>query len=147
MLPFHSDGKNSCVIKGSSFNVSSILQARLIACGQDTKERRQSSSLPWILVVMTQKNSIPSNRSREGCTGRLKMEGFPARSLLDQSGQGTRERSTILARSHATIFHDSVPADWIEKVVSLQGVKILYRRIPTLRPAPKVVLKGDWQVE
>ena len=74
------------------------------------------------------------------------MEGFSGR-RLDPLGQGTRERITILARSHAMVVHDSVPADCIEKVVCLQGDKIVYQMIPTLRPAPKTVLKDAWLVE
>ena len=48
-------------------------------------------------------------------------------------------------RSHATILHQSVPADWSEKVVSLREDKILYQRIPTPLSAPKITLKDAWQ--
>ena len=46
-------------------------------------------------------------------------------------------------RSHAIILYDSVPMDFNEKV----GDTILYQRVPTPRPAPKIVLKNAWQVE
>ena len=44
-------------------------------------------------------------------------------------------------RSHAIILFDSVPADCIEKVVHLQGDKILYQRVCTPRLAPKMYSK------
>ena len=49
-------------------------------------------------------------------------------------------------RSHATIVHDSVPADCIEKVLSENGDKTLYQRLSMLRPAPKIVLKDVWKL-
>ena len=47
-------------------------------------------------------------------------------------------------RSHAIVVHDSVPADCIEKVVSMQGDETLYHRLSTPRPAPKIILKDVW---
>ena len=48
-------------------------------------------------------------------------------------------------RSHSIIRYDSVPADCIESVVSLQGDKTLYQRVSTPRSAPQIVLKDAWQ--
>ena len=44
-------------------------------------------------------------------------------------------------RSHAIIVHDSVPADCIEKAVSLKGDITLYQSPSTRRPAPNISLK------
>ena len=46
-------------------------------------------------------------------------------------------------RSHAIILYYSVLIDINEKVRDT----ILYQRVPTPRPAPKIVLKNAWQVE
>ena len=47
-------------------------------------------------------------------------------------------------RSHANILQDSVPT-CIEKSGKPQRGQILYQRIPTPRPAPKIVLKDACQ--
>ena len=44
-------------------------------------------------------------------------------------------------------FYDSVLGDCIEKVVSTKRDAVLYRRIPTPRPLPNIVLKEAWQVQ
>ena len=50
-------------------------------------------------------------------------------------------------KSRAIVLCDSVPPHCSEKMVCLQGDKILCQRIPTPRPALKIVLKDAWQVE
>ena len=86
------------------------------------------------------------------------MEASPGRRLLHPLGQGSRKRIAVLAdkvsrhrhslrKSQIIIVHDPVPADCTEKVVCLPGDRILFERIPTPRPAPKIVLKNAWEVE
>ena len=48
-------------------------------------------------------------------------------------------------RSHARIVCSSVPADCIYKAISQKGERILFERLSTSRPAPKIVLKSAWQ--
>ena len=52
------------------------------------------------------------------------MEASSGRRLLDPLGQGTRRGIAVFCRqrSHAITVHDSVPADCIEKVVSIMQV-------------------------
>ena len=47
-------------------------------------------------------------------------------------------------KSHATIVHNPVLADCIFKVISQNGDRILFERLSTPRPAPKVTLKSNW---
>ena len=48
--------------------------------------------------------------------------------------------------SNAIILHDSVPADYIEKVVNMNSTEVLYESAyVSPRPAPKIVLKESWQ--
>ena len=49
------------------------------------------------------------------------------------------------AQSHAIIVHDPVPAECICKVISQNGDRLLFERLSTPRPAPKVTLKSNWQ--
>ena len=78
-------------------------------------------------------------------------KGFSGCSLAGHFGEKkkTQEKRTQFwqTRSHAIILHDSVPPGCVEKVVSLGGDKIWYQKIPTSRPAQKIVLKNAWQVE
>ena len=48
-------------------------------------------------------------------------------------------------KSHAIVVHSPVPADCIYKVMSQNGDRILFERLSTPRPAPKVTLKSTWQ--
>ena len=47
-------------------------------------------------------------------------------------------------KSHAIIVHSSVSADRIYRVISQSGDRILFERLSTPRPAPKVKLKSNW---
>ena len=48
--------------------------------------------------------------------------------------------------SNAIILHDSVPADYIDKVVNINSTEVLYESAyVSPRPAPKIVLKESWQ--
>ena len=87
-------------------------------------------------------------RSQEQCIVRTKwkvsQDALCRVKLGKTQEKGLQLRQTM---SHAIIRNDPVPADRIEKVVSLQGDKILHQRIPTPRPALKIVPKDAWQVE
>ena len=48
-------------------------------------------------------------------------------------------------KSHAIIVHDLVPAECIFKAISQNGDRILFERLSTPRPAPKVTLRFNWQ--
>ena len=56
-------------------------------------------------------------------------------------GQKNKGLQFWQTRSHAIILYDSVRADCIGKVVSLQGDKFLFQRVSMPRLAPKLVLK------
>ena len=47
-------------------------------------------------------------------------------------------------KSLAVIVNDPVPADCIYRVISQKGDRILFERLSTPRPAPKVTLKAHW---
>ena len=47
-------------------------------------------------------------------------------------------------KSNATIVHNSVLADCIDKVISQRGDRTLFERLPTPRPAPRVTLWSSW---
>ena len=51
-----------------------------------------------------------------------------------------KQKNSTIHRGH---LYDSVPADFIEKAVSMPG-KMLYQTVSS-RPAPKIVLKDAWQ--
>ena len=46
--------------------------------------------------------------------------------------------------SHAIFVHSVVPADCIYRVISQTGDRIVFERLSTPRPAPKVTLKSNW---
>ena len=60
---------------------------------------------------------------------------------------GVESKESGMQSANQEAFRDSVPRHCSEKVVCLQGDKILCQRIPTPRPALKIVLKDAWQVE
>ena len=133
---------------GSSFNVNSILRAGLIASGKGTEEVRQTVFFTQTLLGMTKKNST-TIYSREKCTHCKSTWKVSQDAVYWINWWNAQEKGLQLWQkwSRAIILHDSVPADCIEKVVCLQGDKTVYQRIPTPRPAPKIVLKHAWQVE
>ena len=45
------------------------------------------------------------------------------------------------------ISHDSVPGDCTYRVISQNGDRVLFERLATPRPAPKVMLKSNWLVQ
>ena len=49
-------------------------------------------------------------------------------------------------RSDAIVVYCSVPPECIHKVISRNGVRVLFERLATRRPPPKVVLKS-WQTQ
>ena len=48
-------------------------------------------------------------------------------------------------KSHPVIVPSPVPADCIYRVTSQNGDRILFERLSTPRPAPKDILKSNWQ--
>ena len=49
-------------------------------------------------------------------------------------------------KSNAVIVCNPVPRECISKVLARNGQKLIYERLPTPRPAPKVTLYSCWQV-
>ena len=47
-------------------------------------------------------------------------------------------------KSHAIIVHSPVPAECICRVICQSGDRILFERLSTSRPAPKVTQKSNW---
>ena len=106
--------------RGCSFNMTSILQAGLIAGRKERKEGRQT-------VFFTPLHPF-------GDEGTTTVHGSLIRTPSTGStwpGHKKRGLQFWQTRSHAIIVRDSVPADCIEKVVSVQGDKILFQRIST----------------
>ena len=137
MLQFHTNRKNSCstedvltTCKRSSGQDSSLKDEKVNKVG-----RRSSSRHSIHLVqIQTKKNSAAIYPTRRMYTTK------------DQCSPSTRQRIAILADdSHAIIVCSSVPADSISKVISQRGEKTLFERLSTPRPAPKIVLKSNWQ--
>ena len=50
-------------------------------------------------------------------------------------------------KSNAVVVNDHVPADCIYRVTSQSGEQIQCERVPTPRPAPKMILKSRWRIE
>ena len=50
-------------------------------------------------------------------------------------------------RSNAIVVYSSVPSECIYKVISRNGERVLFERLATPRPPPKVVLKSSWQTQ
>ena len=75
---------------GTSFTVNSILQAGLIAGGEDTKEGRQTvfftPSYPTGDETEEEYDDLSKPRKS---TLQGQVDGFSGRSLLDQFGKGT----------------------------------------------------------
>ena len=113
--------------KGSSFNVDSIPQVGLIASGKDTEEGRQT-------VFFT-----PLDPSGDDTEEEFDDFSQPRKALFQSTWKVSQaavywihlakapEKGVQFwqTRSHAIIFYDSVPAGCIERVVCLQGDKIL----------------------
>ena len=121
MTPFHSDGKNFCITVFFT---------------------------PWDPFGTKQKkNSTTSYRGREKCT--LKVNGrFLRTQIIGSIWEKAQEKGLQFwqTRSHAIFLYDSVPADCIEKVVSLQGDKFFSnQRVSTPRSGLEV-LKDAWQL-
>ena len=92
-------------------------------------------------LVMKQKQNTNIYRSQEKYTMRTSGR-ILRRSVLVNLGKAQENGSQFWqTRSPATILHDSVPADSIEKVVSLQGDNILNQRIPTPRPSSEDIVE------
>ena len=49
-------------------------------------------------------------------------------------------------KSNAIVVCDSVPKDCIERVVCDDGDRVLFQRVLTPRPRPKVALRSKWQI-
>ena len=49
-------------------------------------------------------------------------------------------------KSNAIVVNDHKPADCIYRTTSQNGEHILQERMPTLGPAPKVILKSMWRI-
>ena len=47
-------------------------------------------------------------------------------------------------KSFAIITYATVPADCIDRVTSQNGDRVIFERLATPRPAPKVTLKSNW---
>ena len=123
--------------RGCSFNVTWILDARLIAGGKDRKEGRQK-------VFFTPLDPFGDDTGQELNNDSLRPRKvhFYSKWKLHQDvvywihlaraqEKGLRFLQT---RSRAIILYDSVPADRIEKVVSLQGDRTLYQSVSTCDP-------------
>ena len=55
-----------------------------------------------------------------------------------------KRNQDAVTMSHAIIAHSPVPADCIYRVISQNGDRILFERLSTPRPAPKVTVKSNW---
>ena len=50
-------------------------------------------------------------------------------------------------RSFAIITYTTVPGDCIVRVTSQNGDRVIFEKLATPRPAPKVTLKSNWQIQ
>ena len=102
------------------------------------KGDRRFSSLPETLL---EKNSVAIYRIREKCAFRVQVEGFAERSFIGSIWVGRKRKDYNSGR------HGLAPTSFtiqcqpsIEKSGKPQRGQILYQRIPTPLPAPKIVL-------
>ena len=59
--------------------------------------------------------------------------------------QSTRSWIFEQTKSNATIVFDPAPVDCIERITNVKRDRILFERILTPRPVPKITLKSCWQ--
>ena len=134
---------------GGSFAMHSIVQAGLIAGGKGTKGG-------WQTAFFTALHSLGDelDEEYEDVTKPRKVQYESNWNITQDANywvnfEKAKNKGLQFwqSRLHAIILKDAVPADCIGKVVGTRQDKILYQRIPTLRPPPKVVLKNAWQVK
>ena len=108
---------------------ASFKQDSLQVEGTRKKSDRQCSSLPSTPLGMKQKNQIRFIEAEESALTRVHGSFIRTQCMGRAQEKGVQFWQT---RSHATILHDSVPADSIENVVdAFKETNILYQRIPT----------------
>ena len=115
-----------------SFNVTSILQARHIAGWKDRKEGRQTVFFTPLDPFGDEAEEEFNNDSSRPIKVHFYSKWKPQQDavywihLVRAQEKGLQCWQT---RSRAIILCDSVPADCIEKVVSLEGDRTLYQRV------------------
>ena len=111
-----------------------------------TKDGRLSSSHHFGLLVKipTKKNLVMITQFLKKCTITVMETWSRCRVLGKLSRAQYQGLQFWQTKSHAIIAHSPVRADCIFRVISQNGDRILFERLSTPRPAPKVTLKSNW---
>ena len=133
--------------RGFSFNVTSILDAGLIAGGRQGRETRRT-------VFFTPLNPRGTEEEQEYCDDLTK-----ARKVYYKTGWKHSENAVYWihlgraqergiafwqSKSHAIITNSTTPLDCIERVISQRGEMTVHERSSTPSPAPRIVLTTAW---
>ena len=121
--------------RGWSFSIQSILQNGLIPGGKESKGERQT-----IFFTRTRDDYTIPQKVHYHSSWKRNQDVVYWVKLTRAQDQGLQFWQT---ESHAIIVHSPVPADWIYRLISHNGDRILFDRLSTPRPAPKVTLKSN----
>ena len=107
----------------------------------------QSSVQPWIQSDKTRKKNTTVLITLFFNNNTLKRIGNAIK--MQHTGQNCQERrikdcDSGRQNSFAIITCTTVPGDYIDRVTSQNGDRVIFERLATPRPAPKVTLKSFW---
>ena len=151
-VPTSYNWKEFLVNNGSSFDCTSILKSGLVAVGRTIKNGRQT-------VFFAPPNPIFETEPGEILTSddftKPRMEHYrskwrPSRDAVHWVNLARAQDEGVQCwqtRSNAIVVYSSVPPECIYKVISPGGERVLFERLATPRPPPKVVLKSSWQTQ
>ena len=121
--------------RGCSFNLKSILEARRIGGGKESREGRQTV---FFTPLDPFGRKFQVDLSKPGKVHNK--TGWKRAQDAVYWIQGTRKRYNIWA--NAIIAFKTVPPDCIERVISHKGETTFFQRLSAPRPVPRIILKN-----
>ena len=134
--------------RGISWNSQSILASGIILGGKENEEARQA-------VFFTPLNPLGSDPDEEKPHGdhivsqkvhhqTCRKHNQDAENWIKLSRAQDQGLQFWQTKSFAIITYATMPGDCIDPVISQNGDRVIFERLATPRPAPKVTLKSNW---
>ena len=143
-LEYCQDSNGSLCHRGISWNFQSILESGIIPGGKENDRARQSVLCTALNPFGRDPEEEPRNfdynvPQKQHCETHWKRNQYVV-FMIKESDSGRQKSFSITT-------YTTVPGNCIDRVTSLNGDRVLFERLPTPRPPPKVTLKSYWQIQ
>ena len=131
--------------RGCSFSIQSIFENGLIPGGHESDKGRQIvffTPLNFLVEILKKKNFMTITQFLKKRIVTVIGKAIKMQCIGQEKSRAQDRRLQFWqTKSHAIIVHSLVPADSIFQAISQKGDRVLFERLSTPQPAPKVTFK------